>query len=101
MAKSKQYALTGFIIGFILSFSGCKLWIGDTLHGESEMFGLFAGLLFGALFAIIGSIIGSSEEKKQNKNVDIVSKLEKLHKLKLDGIISDEEFNDQKKKIMN
>jgi hypothetical protein len=105
MQKSQKYALIGFVSGFVLTFSGCKLWIGRTLHGESEIFGLFTGLLFGALFAIIGSILGNSEEKKQNKEHNKTSskfeQLIELNKLKESGIITEDEFLNQKNEILN
>ncbi len=69
MQKSQKYALIGFVSGFVLTFSGCKLYIGRTLHGESETLGLLTGLLFGALFAILGSILGNSEEKNKIKKI--------------------------------
>ena len=104
MQKSLKYALIGFVSGFVLTFSGCKLYLGRSLHGEILPL-VFTGLLFGVLFAIIGSIIGNSEEKKQNKEDNKTSskieQLIELNKLKESGIITEDEFLNQKNEILN
>lgn len=46
-------------------------------------------------------ITGSKDNVKKNSETDIVEELEKLQKLYNQGILSDEEFKDAKKKILN
>lgn len=106
MRKTSQYAMLGFLFGFIATFVGCNSWLGKTSHGEGAMFGTISGLVIGGLFGIIGGVIGTSVDRGNFKNsesssADILNALEKLNKLKQDGAISEEEFNAQKSKILN
>jgi hypothetical protein len=98
--KTTQYALVGFGLGFILAAKSC----GSSFNDETQMtFGIFGGVFF----AILGAIIGSNVEKKDNignnnePNSNTISQLEKLKKLKDEGVITEEEFNVQKKKILS
>lgn len=56
---------------------------------------------------IVSVIIELKDEKYSNKpilegaNISISDKIEKLYKLKVKGIISEEEFTNQKSKLLN
>jgi hypothetical protein len=104
MSKVASYALTGFGIGFILTFMGCAAFIGSTTHGEQGMWSTLSGVIVGGIFAIIGAIIGGFNQNNGHaaaKGESVISQLEKLNSLKNSGALSEEEFQTQKDKILN
>jgi hypothetical protein len=105
MNKVASYALTGFLIGFVLTFVGCATYIGKTSHGEQGMWSTIGGVFIGGIFGIIGAIIGGYSQNtkisssKQQENA--ISQIEKLNSLKNSGALTEEEFQIQKNKLLN
>jgi len=105
MNKVASYALTGFLIGFVLTFVGCATYIGKTSHGEQGMWSTIGGVFIGGIFGIIGAIIGGFSQNNRptpaKQQETVISQIEKLNSLKNTGALTEEEFQIQKNKLLN
>lgn len=91
------------IIGIVL-FSLCLLlmiafWVEEPADEEAAAGIALWGILYGIALSIVGIV--SLSKKTKSHPVDLVSELTKLANLREKGLISEEEFNQQKAVIMN
>lgn len=95
---SIQYS-TGFLLGKLTIYaSGNKAIIDNVDKKQVRAFGDFVRNKISNKDALDS---GSSENNQSNNSDDVVSKLERLSKLKEQGILTEEEFLQQKQKILN
>jgi hypothetical protein len=91
-------ALIGFASGFALSFI-IALITGTRI--SSDGFFLLA-IFFSPTFAIAGAIIANPKESSETgKSTDLATQLDKLLKLKQSGALTEEEFQEQKRKLLS
>lgn len=81
-------------------------------RGAIILINVFLGLFWGIgwLIALIWALVGDSSERTSEQaalkpamvtNPTLAQEVEHLHKLKLEGVITEEEFNKQKNAIFN
>lgn len=117
------FGIIALVIGILYIFAGIYLWdvyleewgIVMTVEGaifELISFGLFTkhilpnkkgSFFYGLLLAIIGVIIAICIKNRENNTykTNKYEDLEKLQKLKEQGTITNEEFENEKSKILN
>jgi len=97
--SSIQYS-TGLLLGKLTIFvSGNKAVIDNVDKQRVRIFGDFVRNKISSQRQSNSKIQAQSEQKTETSD-DYVSKLERLAKLKKQGILSEEEFNQQKTKIL-
>lgn len=90
-------------IGGLLLLIGFFVVAADYGYDEVK-YGLFSFIPIGMIFGLVGGVIGSVakpiKKEKPSPEVDSIEKLQKLKVLLDSGIISNEEFQAQKEKLL-
>lgn len=100
MDKRLKGALVGFALGYVVIALYGIISDGGIKEHTFQWVPML-GTVLGALFAITGAVIASSKAaEKKDESVDLATQIEKLQKLKDMGALSEQEFNDQKSKLL-
>lgn len=93
-------SIIGAVAGFLLLASIISAFLGDMEFNALTVLLFMPGAIVGA---IIGASVGDTENKDKNKDEfgQTANELFKYKQLLDSGIITKEEFDEQKKKILN
>jgi len=102
--NSKSTSMKVMSIIGIVFFSICFIfmlafWGDEPSNDEAAASIAFWGILYGIALSIVGTV--SASKKVRTQKIDLANELNKLANLKEKGIITEEEFNQQKVIILN
>jgi hypothetical protein len=109
-------SIVGFFVGYLMygQILGVSVPISSIFSNNSDLENIFLGSIkqkvcissiiggvLGLIIYIIADSVGNNSKKKNNSTLSTSDELLKLNELKEKGIITSQEFDKQKQKILN